>query len=91
VQLGAPAIDIELEACDSFLNGQTVPDTTTLIMSNHNFTFTPSFHELQELEREMREKGAKVAKLATTANTVTDAWTMIKLLQQRTGVLLLPV
>lgn len=86
VQLGAPAIDIELAASDEFLDGQTVPESTTLIMSNHNFTFTPSFKELQETEKEMREKGAQVAKLATTANDIADAWTMINLLQQRTGI-----
>jgi 3-dehydroquinate dehydratase I len=83
--MGAPAIDIELASCDEFLAGRAVPESTTLIISNHNFTFTPSFQELQETEREMREKGAKVAKLAATANDVTDAWTMISILQQRTG------
>lgn len=86
VQLGAPAIDIELAACDRFLSGgQTVPESTTLIMSQHNFTFTPSFEELKETEEEMREKGADVAKLAVTAQDVADAWTMIRLLEQRTG------
>ena len=87
VQLGAPGIDIELDACDEFLEGQTVPESTTLIMSSHNFTFTPSFKELQEMEKEMRLKGAQVAKLATTAHDVKDAWTMINLLQQRKGIL----
>lgn len=91
VQLGAPAIDIELLASEKFLDGQTVPESTTLIMSNHNYTFTPSLQDLQEIEQEMRAKGAKVAKLATTANDVTDALTMINLLQQRTGDFSLPV
>lgn len=86
VQLGAPAIDIELAACDSFMSeGKTVPESTTLIMSQHNFTFTPSLAELKEVEGEMRDKGADVAKIAVTAVDVTDAWTMIRLLEQRTG------
>lgn len=96
IELGAPAIDVELAACDAFLKHPKPEDSvkldptkegsdTTFIVSNHNFTFTPSLQELREKEKEMREKGADVAKLAVTANDVTDAWTMISLLQQRTG------
>jgi hypothetical protein len=54
-------------------------------MSHHNYTFTPKLHDLQDMEDEMRQKGAKVVKIATTANDITDAWTMISLLQHRTG------
>lgn len=85
--LGAPAIDVEYAANEAF-NSVTdpLPEGTTLIMSNHNFTSTPSLEELQATEHGMRKAGAHVAKLAMTAEDICDAKTMLDLLKARSGV-----
>lgn len=87
--LGAPAIDVEYAASESFNTASDpLPDGTTLIMSNHNFESTPSLEELQEKEQSMRKAGAHVAKLAMTAEDISDAKIMLDLLKSRSGVLL---
>lgn len=56
-----------------------------LILSHHNFERTLSLEELRAKEAEMRAQGAAVAKLAMTAQDIIDAWTMLQLLQDRSG------
>jgi 3-dehydroquinate dehydratase / shikimate dehydrogenase len=88
VELGAPAIDVELAAAERFFEQRkAVPDSTTLIMSQHNFTSTQPYNELKRAERQMRALGADVVKLAMNAQDITDAGTLLRLLQERTGAL----
>lgn len=84
--LGAPAIDIEYAASETFNSVMDpLPQSTTLIMSNHNFEATPSLEELQAKEQGMRKAGAHVAKLAMTAQDIGDAKVMLDLLKARSG------
>ena len=86
-ELGAPYIDVEFAAQAAFhADGEKLPCHTRLIMSHHNFERTLSKSELQGIERDMRAAGADIAKLAMTATNITDAWTMIELLKEQTGV-----
>ena len=86
IELGAPYVDIELAAVEAFKQaGGPLPHGTQLIVSLHNFETTLSAEELRGKEQQMRDHGAHIAKLAMTAQDVTDSWTMLELLEQRSG------
>lgn len=85
-ELGAPFIDVEWLARDAFASGdEPLPAGTRLIMSHHNFEKTLEKAELRRIEAGMRAAGADIAKIAMTAADITDAWTMIELLKEKTG------
>lgn len=86
-ELGAPYIDVELAAADRFGHlEEPLPQNTVLILSHHNFEKTLSAQELRSVEAGMRAKGAAIAKIAMTAQDIGDSWTMLQLLQDRSGV-----
>jgi 3-dehydroquinate dehydratase type I len=86
-ELGAAYIDVELAAVDALtLSSTPLPPSTQLILSHHNFEHTVSKEELQQTEQRMRSCGAAIAKIAMTATDVADSWTMLEVLQQRSGV-----
>jgi 3-dehydroquinate dehydratase type I len=87
-KLGAPFIDVEYLASEAFFAlGCSSLEGTKLILSNHNFESTASMEELKATEAGMRERGADIAKIAMTAQDISDAWRMITLLKERSGVL----
>lgn len=85
---GARFVDVELLAARTFLqqNGAAMREAgVRAIVSHHNFERTLSLRELQTTEAQMRALGADIAKLAMTAADVSEAWTMLRLLQERQG------
>lgn len=85
-QLGATYIDIEYAAHEAFgAREDPLPQHTQLIMSHHNFERTLPKAELQQIEAGMRAAGADIAKIAMAAEDISDAWTMIELLKEKSG------
>eukprot|EP00775_Hariotina_reticulata_P012029 gene12029-12174_t len=83
---GAPYVDVEYKAAALFFAGAgEVPITTKVILSSHNFNETPSAEELQAKAEAMREAGADIVKIATMANDISDAATVLSLLQNKSG------
>ena len=82
VQGGAAYVDLELQAPSDSL--QRIQDEikgtpTQLILSNHNFEFTPSRKELIERLHMMREKGAHIGKIVTMARDHHDVLRVLQL------------
>jgi 3-dehydroquinate dehydratase/shikimate dehydrogenase len=72
-------------ACLVCAGAGEVPITTKVILSSHNFNETPSAAELQAKAEAMREAGADIVKIATMANDISDAATVLSLLQNKSG------
>jgi hypothetical protein len=68
-----------------FSGAGEVPISTKIILSSHNFKETPPAAELHARAAAMREAGADIVKIATMANDISDAATVLSLLQQKTG------
>jgi hypothetical protein len=68
-----------------FSGAGEVPISTKIILSSHNFKETPPAAELHARAAAMREAGADIVKIATMANDISDAATLLSLLQQKTG------
>ena len=62
-----------------------VPVSTKVILSSHNFDSTPPASELRALAQKMYDAGADIVKIATMAGEITDAATMLSLLQDPAG------
>jgi 3-dehydroquinate dehydratase type I len=78
---------VELAAADQLeLKVQPLPAGCKLILSHHNFERTVSKEELQATEKAMRAAGADIAKIAMMATDITDSWTVLQVLQERSGV-----
>lgn len=71
--------------CPACTGAGEVPLSTKIILSSHNFKETPPAEELHARAAAMRESGADIVKIATMANDITDAATVLSLLQQKTG------
>ncbi|XP_075477539.1 bifunctional 3-dehydroquinate dehydratase/shikimate dehydrogenase, chloroplastic-like [Primulina tabacum] len=74
MELGADHIDIELKAADEFnkfMNGNR-PGKCKVIVSSHNYDFTPSAEDLGNLVARIQAAGADIVKFATTALDITD-------------------
>ncbi|XP_057776470.1 bifunctional 3-dehydroquinate dehydratase/shikimate dehydrogenase, chloroplastic isoform X2 [Salvia miltiorrhiza] len=74
MELGADHIDIELKAAHEFMNHirGNKPEKCKLIVSSHNYEYTPSAEELGNLVARIQAAGADIVKFATTANDITD-------------------
>lgn len=72
-------------ACLVCAGAGEVPITTKVILSSHNFNETPSVEELQAKAEAMRDAGADIVKIATMANDISDAATVLSLLQNKSG------
>lgn len=74
MELGADHIDIELKAAHEFNNfmAGNKPERCKVIVSSHNYDFTPSAEDLGDLVARIQAAGADIVKFATTAVDVTD-------------------
>ncbi|GAX76080.1 hypothetical protein CEUSTIGMA_g3523.t1 [Chlamydomonas eustigma] len=80
--LGAPFIDVEFKAADTFFaSAGEVPVTCKVILSAHDFNLTPSASELKDQAYKMYQAGADIVKIAAMATDITDAASMLSLLQ----------
>lgn len=79
---GAAYVDIELLAPQSSrrrLRTAMEDSPARLIMSNHNFSATPSRPELLDVLRAMKDEGADIGKIVTTAHTSQEALRVLRL------------
>lgn len=75
VNSGAKYVDIEYEAPDDYRNDIIKfahKNNCDVIISYHNYEFTPDCEELDEIVRNCFKKGADVAKVATTIKKNVD-------------------
>ncbi|KAH6832966.1 dehydroquinate dehydratase [Perilla frutescens var. hirtella] len=74
MDLGADHIDIELKAAHEFKNftSGNKPEKCKVIVSSHNYEYTPSAEELGDLVARIQAAGADIVKFATTAQDITD-------------------
>lgn len=80
--LGAAFIDIELLAPDdsfAHISSAVRGTATRLIVSNHNFTETPSREELLGVLQAMKARGADIGKIVTTAHSYLDVLRVLQL------------
>jgi 3-dehydroquinate dehydratase I len=75
-------VDVEIEASPEFLSEiqQMIKNTRSeLVLSYHNYVFTPDVNELEGILINCYRKGASVAKLACMVNTHADASNLLSL------------
>ncbi|KAJ7955030.1 bifunctional 3-dehydroquinate dehydratase/shikimate dehydrogenase, chloroplastic-like [Quillaja saponaria] len=70
MELGADYVDVELQFIDS-ISGKN-PENTKVIVSSHNYQYTPSVEDLGNLMARMQATGADIVKIATTALDIAD-------------------
>ncbi|KAJ4749954.1 Shikimate dehydrogenase (NADP(+)) [Rhynchospora pubera] len=82
IELGAEYVDIELKAAEKFISTivDTRPDNFKLIVSSHNYEFTPSCDELSELVVRIQSVGADIVKIATKAVDICDVTRMFQVM-----------
>lgn len=84
IAANAAYIDIELNTEKKLRNevlSAAQGRQTDVIISNHNFTDTPSTDILEETLHQMMESGAGIGKIVTTANDPSDVVRVLALLQ----------
>ncbi|XP_062198894.1 bifunctional 3-dehydroquinate dehydratase/shikimate dehydrogenase, chloroplastic-like isoform X1 [Phragmites australis] len=82
MELGVDYVDIELKVADkfiSFLSGNK-PEKCKLIVSSHNYEYTPSCEELANLVARIQAVGADIVKVATTAKDIVDVSRMFQVM-----------
>ncbi|KAK1351858.1 Shikimate dehydrogenase (NADP(+)) [Heracleum sosnowskyi] len=74
MESGADYIDVELKAVEEFNNSMrgTKPAKCKVIVSSHNYQYTPSIEDLGNLVAAIQASGADIVKIATTALNITD-------------------
>ncbi|KAG9151081.1 hypothetical protein Leryth_002654 [Lithospermum erythrorhizon] len=73
MKLGADYIDVELQVANEFYNSlQDKPSKCKIIVSSHNYQFTPSIEDLGDLVARIQATGADIVKFATTAKDISD-------------------
>ncbi|XP_039839617.1 bifunctional 3-dehydroquinate dehydratase/shikimate dehydrogenase, chloroplastic-like [Panicum virgatum] len=82
MELGAEYVDIEFKVADKFMNflSGRKPETCKLIVSFHNYDYTPSVEELLSLVDQIQATGADIVKIATTATEIDDVSRMFQVL-----------
>ncbi|CAM8919403.1 unnamed protein product [Rhodiola kirilowii] len=82
MELGADYIDVELKVAPEFFKsiGDTKPEKVKIIVSSHNYEFTPSTEELGNLVVRIQATGADIVKIATTALDITDSARVFQIL-----------
>ncbi|XP_058748980.1 bifunctional 3-dehydroquinate dehydratase/shikimate dehydrogenase, chloroplastic isoform X2 [Vicia villosa] len=82
MELGADYIDIELKVAHEFydsIRGKTF-NKTKVIVSSHNYQYTPSVEDLGDLVARIQATGADIVKIATTAVEITDVARMLQIM-----------
>ncbi|KAF8776504.1 hypothetical protein HU200_003215 [Digitaria exilis] len=82
MELGAEYVDIEFKVADKFLHflSGRKPETCKLIVSFHNYEYTPSVNELLSLVDQIQATGADIVKIATSATEIDDVSIMFQVL-----------
>uniref|UniRef100_A0A7N0TGI3 Shikimate dehydrogenase n=1 Tax=Kalanchoe fedtschenkoi TaxID=63787 RepID=A0A7N0TGI3_KALFE len=82
MELGADYIDVELKVASEFFKsiGDKKPENVKIIVSSHNYEFTPSTEELGNLVAKIQATGADIVKIATTALDITDSARVFQML-----------
>ncbi len=78
-------IDVEIETSSKFLEDikEIISNTRTeLILSYHNFEYTPSFTDLKLIMDQCKSKGADVIKIATMVNNYVNAADLLSLYRE---------
>ncbi|CAL4976259.1 unnamed protein product [Urochloa decumbens] len=82
MELGVDYVDIELKVADkfmSFISGNK-PEKCKLIVSSHNYEYTPSCEDLANLVARIQAIGADIVKVATTAKDIVDVSRMFQVM-----------
>nr|UIP35190.1 bifunctional 3-dehydroquinate dehydratase/shikimate dehydrogenase 2 [Leucojum aestivum] len=82
MELGAEYVDIELKVAlefFDFISGKR-PEGTKIIVSSHNYEFTPSSEDLGSLVARIQAVGADIVKIATFAVDICDVARMFQVL-----------
>ncbi|CAL4963624.1 unnamed protein product [Urochloa decumbens] len=82
MELGVDYVDIELKVADkfmSFISGNK-PEKCKLIVSSHNYEYTPSCEDLANLVARIQAVGADIVKVATTAKDIVDVSRMFQVM-----------
>lgn len=82
MDLGATYVDVELESADTYLDtlaAHALLCGTKLIVSHHNFEFTPEPEELEVLIKRCYERGGELAKIAVQVNSQEDVRKLLNL------------
>ncbi|MGV7468060.1 type I 3-dehydroquinate dehydratase, partial [Mycobacterium kansasii] len=74
VEQGADYVDVELQVAEEFNNSIAgkKPENCKIIVSSHNYQYTPDIEALGDLAVKIQSTGADIVKIATTAVDVTD-------------------
>ncbi|KAJ1257368.1 hypothetical protein BS78_K075700 [Paspalum vaginatum] len=82
MELGVDYVDIELKAADNFLSfiSGNKPEKCKLIVSSHNYEYTPSCEEIANLVARIQAVGADIVKVATTAKDIVDVSRMFQVM-----------
>ncbi|TKW28931.1 hypothetical protein SEVIR_3G361800v4 [Setaria viridis] len=82
MELGAEYVDIEHKVVVNFLKflSGRKPETCKLIVSIHNYEYTPSVDELLSLVDQIQATGADIVKIATSATEIDDVSRMFQVL-----------
>lgn len=65
-----------------FISKQRPISKTKIVVSNHNWKFTPSAEEIGNLVAQIQSTGADIVKFATTANDITDVARVLQVLSR---------
>ncbi|XP_068658360.1 bifunctional 3-dehydroquinate dehydratase/shikimate dehydrogenase, chloroplastic isoform X1 [Aristolochia californica] len=81
IELGADYIDIELKVAHEFMGSiSEKPENVKVIVSSHNYQFTPSVEEIGNLVVKIQSTGADIVKIATYATDITDVVRMFEVI-----------
>jgi 3-dehydroquinate dehydratase type I len=81
-ELGAYAIDIELQTTGLASIVPLVKKRTKCLISFHDLKKTPQLNELKKIARQQIAAGADICKIVTTANSQEDNINILELLKQ---------
>lgn len=81
MEQGADYVDVELQLAEEFNNSiiGKKPEKFKVIVSNHNYQYTPDIEDLENLVAKIQSTGADIVKIATTATDVTDVARMFQI------------
>ncbi|PWZ34585.1 hypothetical protein Zm00014a_008719 [Zea mays] len=82
MELGVDYVDIELKVADKFMSfiAGHKPEKCKLIVSSHNYEYTPSCEEITNLVASIQAVGADIVKVATTAKDIVDVSRMFQVM-----------
>ncbi|KAL9241947.1 hypothetical protein vseg_015998 [Gypsophila vaccaria] len=81
MEQGADYVDVELQVAEEFYNSIAgkKPEDCKIIVSSHNYQYTPNIEDLGNLVVKIQCTGADIVKIATTAVDVTDVARMFQI------------